>query len=440
MNGTRRGKTDPMELQIEQALSPGEFIRDGACFSFVGGLEQVARALRELIEAEPSRALALCEAFLAGCYAKAEQLDDSSGSFGAFVKDLICAWIRARQASGSDPDVTAATLLRWMDDDPYGFCYEIEKDAAAAFDEPGRAAFEKQIRARFETVAEDPSGWRFRRLSAVLRAIYAAQAAVAAYVEHAERTGLTSLDCLAIARLLVVQQPADALSWAERGQAMDREKNYPSVAGHGLEELRRELLVKLGRGDEALTAAWIEFRRRPSKDNYEDLMEYVPAAERAVWHEKAMEAATGAEAASAIELFVETSEAGRLAELVRVTADEALERMSHIVTEPAAETLDEAHPDLAARLWRAQGMRIVNAGKSKYYDAALSNFERARDCYGRAGLAVEWEETVRRVCAAHFRKSGFIGEFRALAAGAKRAEQPSFLEGAKQRWRERLGS
>jgi hypothetical protein len=59
--------------------------------------------------------------------------------------------------------------------------------------------------------------------------------------------------------------------------------------------------------------------------------------------------------------------------------------------------LEKGHPDLAARLWRAPGMRIANAKKSKYYDAALSNFERARDCYQRAGLAVEWEQIVRRV-------------------------------------------
>ncbi|HTS58159.1 MAG TPA: hypothetical protein VMH03_11455, partial [Terriglobales bacterium] len=51
--------------------------------------------------------------------------------------------------------------------------------------------------------------------------------------------------------------------------------------------------------------------------------------------------------------------------------------------------------------------------------AALSNFERARDCYQRAGLAAEWEQTVRRVCAAHHRKTGFISGFRALAAGTK---------------------
>jgi uncharacterized Zn finger protein len=130
----------------------------------------------------------------------------------------------------------------------------------------------------------------------------------------------------------------------------------------------------------------------------------------------------------------------RLAELVRGATEQSLKALSHYATEPAAKKLEKAHPGIAARLWRAQGMRIVDARKSKYYDAALGNFQRARDCYQRAGLAAEWEETVRRVCAAHFRKSGFIGEFRALAAGTKRGERPSFLESAKQRWKERLGS
>jgi len=85
--------------------------------------------------------------------------------------------------------------------------------------------------------------------------------------------------------------------------------------------------------------------------------------------------------------------------------------VSHYATEPAAKRLEKGHPDLAARLWRAQGIRIVNAKKSKYYDAALSDFERARDCYQRAGLASEWEQSVRRVCAAHYRKTGFINGF-----------------------------
>jgi hypothetical protein len=79
-------------------------------------------------------------------------------------------------------------------------------------------------------------------------------------------------------------------------------------------------------------------------------------------------------------------------------------------------------------------MRILNAAKSKYYDAALSNFKRARRCYERAGLAAEWADTVRFVRASHRRKTGFMSGFEALVAGAVRGGQPSFLERAKTRW------
>jgi hypothetical protein len=84
-------------------------------------------------------------------------------------------------------------------------------------------------------------------------------------------------------------------------------------------------------------------------------------------------------------------------------------------------------------------MRIVSAAKSKYYDAALSNFERARRCYMRAGLAAEWADTVRQIRVSHRRKAGFMSGFEALAARHGRASQPSFLERAKARWGVRDG-
>ena len=437
MKARVRAKTDPFERQIEHALHPGEFIHYRECFSFVSGLDQIAAEIKNMIATEPSRAAALCETFLAGCHAKVEQLDDSSGSFGMFVRDLICLWIKARQAGSADPDETASTLMAWMDDDPYAFCYEIEKDTTAAFDKAGRAAFEKQARARFEAASAEASGYPYRRWGAVLRAIYVAQRNVAAYVALAERTGLTPEDCLAVAKLLVSRTKTDALAWIERGRALDRAGRFQSTAAYDLDQLHRELLTKLDRGDEALEAAWADYREQPSKYSYDDLMKFVPKAERPAWREKALEAAKNADLQSAIELFVKTKELGRLAELVRGAAVKALEQVSHYATEPAAKRLEKSHPDLAARLWLAQGLRIVEAKKSKYYEAALSNFERARDCYQRAGLAAEWERTVQQVRAAHFRKSGFIGGFDALAAGAKRRDQPSFLERAKERWSEK---
>jgi hypothetical protein len=271
-----------MECQIERALCPDEFIQDRVSFSFVTGLEKVAADIQKLIPSEPARAAALCESFLAGCHAKAEQLDDSSGYFGIFVKDPICLWIKARQAGGADPDETAATLLVWMDNDPYAFCYEIEKHISAAFDQGGRTAFEKQIRARFEKASGNPSSWDYRRLSAVLRSVYLAQRNAAAYVAHAERTGLAPADCLAVAKLLAARKPADALAWVERGRAMEREKQVPSGAGNDLDNLHRDLLTKLGRGEEALQTAWADYRKHPSKYSYDDLMKFVPSRTRGV--------------------------------------------------------------------------------------------------------------------------------------------------------------
>ena len=70
-----------------------------------------------------------------------------------------------------------------------------------------------------------------------------------------------------------------------------------------------------------------------------------------------------------------------------------LEDLSHYSTEPVAEQLEKTHPDLAALLWRAQGLRIVNASKSSF----MPGFER-------------------------------------LVAGTGPSDEPSFLDRAKAQW------
>jgi uncharacterized Zn finger protein len=158
----------------------------------------------------------------------------------------------------------------------------------------------------------------------------------------------------------------------------------------------------------------------------------MPKAERRAWHEKAIEAAKGADLHSLIELLLETKDTERLAAVVGQSKDAAIEDVSHYATEPAAKKLEKTHPEVAARLWCAQGMRVVNAKKSKYYDAALSNFERARRCYEKAGLVADWQRVVNKVRAEHHRKTGFMSGFEEIVAA--RARRPSFLERAKARW------
>ena len=124
----RPKRPDPLEHAIEAALEPGQFIRYGAGWSFVDGLEQVEQRIAKLVRGAPARAVALYETFLAGAFQKAEEVDGSSGNFGTFVGTLIRGWVKARQAAGADPEATARRLVEWIDDDPWGFCYRIEHE------------------------------------------------------------------------------------------------------------------------------------------------------------------------------------------------------------------------------------------------------------------------------------------------------------------------
>jgi len=445
-----RSKADPLDREIERALSPGTFIAERSCDDFVCGLDEVSVKIEELIDTEPARAVLLYETFLAGCFEKADEVDDSSGDFGRYVHELFARWIIARQADGADPNTTAARLLSWMDNDSYGFGYRFEKDIAAVLDKAGLAAFVTLIRSRFDGASKteqaanrdlkDNPEYARRRWGETLRALYSAQRDVPAYIALAEETGLTAQDCHAVATLLATRRkPKEALAWVDRGIALDRKELSGSSAGYDLAELKRRLLIKLGRGREALDDAWADFRNHPSIYSYNDLMKLVPKADRPAWHRKAIVAATGASLQCHMELLLETEELERLADLVRKCNDSALEGLSHYTSGPAAAKLEKSSPDISARLWRAQGMRILNAKKSKYYDAALLNFESARRCFEHAGLASEWEKTVSKVRTDHFRKKGFLSSFERLAAGIGPSDEPSFLERAKARWTERMG-
>src|ERR1035438_8605779 len=201
--------------------------------------------------------------------------------------------------------------------------------------------------------------------------------------------------------------------------------------------MRRALLVKLGRGREALESAWDEFQAQPGKFTYEELVRYVPKAERGAWHKKAMDASEQGDLDSVIELWLVAKEIERLAERLERTTDTSLESLSHYVTEPAAERLAKTHPGVAAKVFRALCMRIVDAGQSNYYHAALSNLEKARNCYQRAGLDAQWQALIAEIRREHRRKSSFMPGFERIVGGTQPSKEPSFLDRARGNWASR---
>ncbi len=432
-----RWRRDPMDSMIESALDPGSYIGWNEGCDFLSGLHRCESEIAKLTVSDPARALALYETFLAGCYAKAEEVDDSDGEFGTFAGGLFRGWVLARQASGADCGETARLLLKWMDDDDYGFASDIERSLAKALDRKGLEAFEREVRARFDKAsATTPRSGYFRdHWGRVLKTIYAQRRNIAKYLDVAERQRITQADCEAVAIMFEAKRrPADALAWAERGLAMGKPRDFVRGASYKLSDMRRGLLVKLGRGAEALDSAWADYEAEPNKFTYEELLRRVPKAQRKAWHEKAMATAENADLRDAIELWLGAKEITRLAERLDRARDSELEGLSHYVTEPAAERLARSHPAIAAKVFRALCIRIVDAGKSKYYYEALANLEKARDCYLKAGLDAQWNALVAQIRREHHRKSGFMPGLERIAGGTKSGKEPSFLDRARGRW------
>ena len=147
-----------------------------------------------------------------------------------------------------------------------------------------------------------------------------------------------------------------------------------------------------------------------------------------------MQASEKGDLNSQTELWLKKKEIDRLVSRLRKAAGQELEDLSHYTAEPLAGKLERTHPDISARVYCALCMRIVNAGKSKYYDAALDNIERAKKCYDKAGLNADWQSVVADVRQRHFRKKGFMAGFEDIVSGAPKHVEPPFLEQAKARW------
>jgi hypothetical protein len=135
-----------------------------------------------------------------------------------------------------------------------------------------------------------------------------------------------------------------------------------------------------------------------------------------------------------MELLMLLQAPDQLASLVDQTPDSALEGLSHTLGEPAAALLEGGYPGLAARLWRAQALRILHAKRSKYYRVVVLDLAHARDGFLAAGEEEVWDRTVAQLRVEHRRKLGFMEAFERLAAGATPEPEPTFLERARARW------
>lgn len=107
-----RKKPDPFISEIEHALNFGEFITYDRSWDFVQTLENEKHKVDNLVrDGQAERAVSLYEIFLAGCYEKVNEIDDSGGNLGMFFQDLFCSWIKAREKAKYNPAETVQNIL-----------------------------------------------------------------------------------------------------------------------------------------------------------------------------------------------------------------------------------------------------------------------------------------------------------------------------------------
>jgi tetratricopeptide (TPR) repeat protein len=443
-------REDPLLAAIEQELMPGSFVRYGDMFDFVRDLEQVEEKLAALAKSgAAARAVDLYELFLAGAYDKIEECDDSGGGLGMFWAELLCGWIEARQAAKLSAGETVQRIIHWEKNDNYGFCYQIEQEVAKVLNREGY----RLLVQHYEQLVDEGLGAlqepypdvifdydsEVRFLALTLKGIYEVKGDTKSYAALCNRMGLSPKDCERLAEIETRKRRWEqALAWVEKGLELEPTRDWMNERSHSLAYRRPELLSKLGRKDESVSIIWAAFEAAPSVDEYERMMEYVPEVARAEWHKRAMEAAGKGELGDFMDICVATGEWNLLASRIHKATRANLEQISHHTLEPVAEGLAECDVPAAIKLYRALGFRVLISGKSRYYDAALTNFRRAKQLCEDNGLDAEWQEMVALIRANHSRKSAFMPSFEELISGAVESRL-SFAEKARARWAKQSG-
>src|SRR5262249_18274174 len=143
--------------------------------------------------------------------------------------------------------------------------YEIWKQVVPVLNAKGKAAYRKLLEERSnrkmaeldgEDAAYNRRFWEVRRDLDALKAVMVAQKDFEAYRQLCDRTGLSPGDCLALAQIFESKKRhAEALEWADQGIQLGQDKKFRDSYDYDLEPLRRRLLRKLGRSDEALQDA-----------------------------------------------------------------------------------------------------------------------------------------------------------------------------------------
>jgi uncharacterized Zn finger protein len=213
--------------------------------------------------------------------------------------------------------------------------------------------------------------------------------------------------------------PGEALTLARALQERGDAQSAMRIAEHGmtLSGLRgalapwlRDLAAARGDTRQAAAAAVVTFEEAPSLSNYLRVREVdeegFPARRAALLdHLRALPPTYYPEAP--VDIFLHEG----LIEDAIAAVDQGA---THTLVERVADAAVPSHPDWVIKTARGQAERLMDGGKSQYYDAAARWLARVRDAYRAAGREQEWQAYRQELLAQHGRKRKLVPLLQAL--------------------------
>lgn len=366
-------------------------------------------------------------------------LDDSSGEVSGFWADLSSPWTEALLSvdlSRGERVAWAKQLDVWESElSGYGLEGIFDAAAAAALQGWDYAPLRRVIEEGEITdkgAWENEAPWFADDLALARLNVLERQQRLQEYVRLAEAEGQMEKYAIMLVKLGRVEEAVDvglnrfdsveeALRLAQALQEQGESEYAWQVGKHGLTleygysrvvlaNWLRELAWEAGWTDRALEAAEAAFREYPSLDTY--LAAEALGDER--WPEVKVQL---------LEILAQTShtnakidvylyEGDMVDEAVRVVDEDEYAHYAGVAK--VVEVAKESHPDWVIRQCRRQAERIMDAGKSKYYDHAANWLSRARDVYLATDREADWQDYLNSLLSEHHRKYSLVPRLKEL--------------------------
>ena len=291
--GAETVNTIALRAVIRHSIDVGGFVPYREAYTYSRSVDRIIRQLRDLLNSGECRpALALTEYAIELVEKQLEQMDDSDGSMGMVIEDLMDLHLDACRAARPDPGSLAEKLFGNEVNDPWGSWHNSYERYADILGEEGKKTFRRLAEEAWEEVPcvkpgeKDPERYgRRMTLTNMMKGFAEEDGDFKRVVEVMAKDLSESHDFLAIAeRCREAEKYTLAREWAEKG--LEAFSDRPDSR---LRKFLAEEYVRAKRQDEAVTLIWENFADRPSLSTYQDLLKYARRdKQQRHWREKAL--------------------------------------------------------------------------------------------------------------------------------------------------------